>query len=578
MRISYPRKFTIESSIELTYKDYNITVKNNRKYESSYSILEQEYGLGLKGFLIHPKLLVFSSRFTFIDEKTLDSTSQFKPHSDSYIYELSAVFLPYRPINLTTYATISDYSFGGIYGDGSIYDMKIINYGAILGINLRKLPLIRFEYYHMNIESPPSRKIDRETTSDSFYLNIRGILNKLRTQYSLNFGYSDIQTQKDNRENKYANIYTNTDLKKFKFVNFFKYYDQESSNQESSKNFGIYTNLQAHKWKNFSHEYHYIYEKYENKTDILKNESEREEIRGFFTYRFAKNLYSSLSMNYGIINERENEYKFDSIFASLNYSKPFKKYHLYTYYNFIQRNNELKGEYTQHSINLQVTTRKYRWGTIYLSYSFHILNGTFKIYEEEYPYDFYFEDMEVKEGKYESMTNTFTLGVRGRALKKAPWSLEVEYYNSSSSKERPKKYFDYSYDYFESSMLKTEIEKNYYVFLGQIFYPIGRKGATLNLRSGYNFGEIDSIGSSKTFYEVKFNFPFSRRLRLLSWWREMWYNYDIGFDRKVREYEISLSYRVAKVYLSAEYWAQNQEENNRERNYRRFIIKLRRSF
>ncbi len=573
MRVVYPRKFSIESSITLTYKDYDISVENKREFKSSYSIFEQQYSLGLKGFIYHPRLLVFSSRFTFSDERTIESTSEFKPNSKSFIYELSTVFLPYRPINLMTYTTISDYSYGGIYGNGSIYDTKIINYGAILGISLRKLPLIRFEYYHLKIEPTGSRKFFGQTTNNSYHLNIRGSYNRLQTQYALNLGYLDINRHTLNREIKYVNIYTNTNLQKFRFINFFRYYDQEIS-----KNLGVYTNLQSIKSKKFYHEYHYSFEKSEDKSDGLTKETDREEIRGFFTYKFTGNLFTSLSLNYGIFKENQKEYEFNAIFASLNYSKPLKRYHLYTYYNFLQRDNELKGEYTQHSINLELTTRKYRWGTMYTSYSFNILKGIFKIHEEESPYEFNFGEIEEQEGKYESMTHTFTLGVRGRAFKKAPWTLEAEYYNSSSTKERPKKYFDYSYDYSESSILKTEIEKNYFVFLGQILYPIGRKGANLNLRSGYSFGEINSTATSKTFYEIKFNIPFSMRLRFLSWWREMWYKYDIGFDRKVREYEISLNYKIAKVYLNAEYWVQNQEENNIKRNYRRFIIKLRRTF
>lgn len=588
MRTVYPRRFSLEGSIELTYKDYNITVENRRKYKNSYSTFKHQYSLGVKGFVYHPKLLVFSTRLTFTDDRTLKSTAGLKPNSQSYIYELSTVFLPYRPINLTTYTTIADYKFGGLDGD-SIYDMRITNYGAIFGMNLKNLPLIRFEYYHLNIEPTGRRKI-QETTNDSFYLNIRGLFRKIRTQYSFNLGYSNIKTLNDNRKYKFINVYTNTNLKKLALINFFRYYDQELT-----KTLGFHTNIQPQKWKRLTHEYYYSYEKFEDKLDTnahditTERETNRQEIRGFFSYRFTKSLYSSLSLNYGtfnekiksayfdIDNEKEKEYKFHGIYASLNYSKSFKKYYLFTFYRFLQKDDEFKGKYTQHSFNFELKTRRFRWGTIYTSYTFNILDGMFKIYEEENPYEFIFEE-EVSEGKYKSTTHTFTLGIRGKIFKKAPWSLEAEYYNAQSSKERPKKYFGFNDEFFESSILKTEIKKNFFDFLGEIMYPIGRKGSNLNFRTGYSFGEIDSIQTSKTFYELKFNFPYSKNLRFLSWWREIWYNYDIAADRKVREFDLNVIYRIGKIYLNAEYWIQNQEDNGRKRNYRRFIIKVRRSF
>lgn len=582
MRYVYPRRFSLEGSIDLTYKDYSTTVKYRREYKHSYSTFKQQYSLGVKGFIYHPKLLVFSTRLTFADDRTLRTTAGLKPNSQSYIYELSTVFLPYRPINLTTYTTIADYTFGGLDGD-SIYDMRIINYGAILGMKLKNLPLIRFEYYHLNME-PTGRRRIQETTNDSFYLNIRGLYSKLRTQYSFNLGYSDIKTMHDGRKYKFVNIYTNTNLKKFTLINFFRYYDQELS-----KTFGIHTNIQPRKWKGLTHEYYYSYEKFEEESEDITRKTDRQEIRGFFTYRFTKSLYSSLSLDYGTftekiknsffdeVNEAEKKFKFHAVVASLNYSKPFKKYYLFTFYRFLQRDDEFKGKYNQHSFNLELKTRRFRWGTVYTSYTFNILDGTFKIYEEENPHEFIFEE-EVKEGKYKNITHTFTLGVRGKAFKKAPWSLEAEYYNAKSSKERPKKYFGYNDDFFESSILKTEIKRDFYVFLGEIMYPIGRKGSNLNFRTGYSFGEIDSIHSSKYFYEIKFSLPYSKNLRFQSWWREIWYNYDITYDRKVREYDLTMIYRIGKLYLNAEYWVQNQKDDSRDRNYRRFIIKLRRSF
>lgn len=569
MRLVYPKKFSISGLIELTYKDYSTETSNGHDHKSSYSVLQQRYSLALKGYIYHPKLAVFTTRVTFIDYKTLSSTSVLKPETKSLIYEMSAIFLPYRPVSLTTYAMRSAFTVGGL--PTNPYDNTIMNYGALLFINLRKLPSIRFEYYHLDVTPQGSQQNKKKTKNDSYYLNIKGTLNPIRTQYSLNFGFSNISTAIAERKTKFADIYANTGFKKFSLINFFHYYDQEIS-----KTLGIYSNLQFNRGKRFLHDYYYSYAKFEETFNDTTTNRVKHDIRGFFSYRILTNLNSSLSLNYGLNKDEDGKWKYYAISTALNYSRPVKSLYLVSFYRFIVKNDEKLGKFNEHLISLDLTTRQFRWGRLFTSYNFTILDGMFKIQPSQESVDFGIQE-EPQEGKYKTTTHTLIIGTRGRAFTRASWSAEAEYIHSDSTKERPKKYFDYS-DFSDSDILKTERKRNYYVLVGEIMYPLGRRGANLNLRTGYNFGESDSKEFKKLYYELKLILPIARRLSLSSWWREAWYAIGGNPDRKVREYQILVNYGRGQLRLSVEYWVTVEEEETRKREDTRLILKAKRFF
>jgi hypothetical protein len=564
MRTVYPKRFSINGLVELKYNDYSVTTSSHR---SSYSVLTQRYSVGMKGYVYDPRLIVFSAKVTFTDIKTLKSTSPLIPESKSMAYEFTAKFLPYRPISLSTYYMRSNYTYDGL-NRFDPYDTTINDYGALLGINLKNFPLIRFEYSHLDITGSQLK-----TSNDSYYLYMHGNSSKLNTIYSLSFGITHVNSAYVNFTTKLVDIYAQTSFKRFSLINFVRYYEQETA-----KSYGMYSNLTFNQGYRFNHDYSYSYEHSEDNLDGSTSKTDKQEIQGFFSYRILSNLLSSLSLDYGINKIEGEKWKFHALSASLNYSRSIKSLYLVSFYRFFLRDDELKGNYKEHSIHLDLTTRQLKWGgRMYAAYYFDMLHGTFKFgtFDSE---DLNSLNEEPMEGKYDTKTHTFLIGAKGSAFRRATWSLEFEYIQSTANKERPKVFFGNDDDLFASDTIETAHKKKYYVFLGEIMYPFRTRGATLNLRTGYYFGELDSIDYKKLYYEVKFNFPVSRKLQLSSWWRESWYKIGDALDRKIREYNITANYTKGKFYLYAEYWVINEEEGSAKREDRRFMLKAKRYF
>jgi len=571
MTTVYPRRFSFNGVVELIYKDYAIKTKSNGKTtENSFSTFEQRYTLGVKGYIYHPKLAVFSTRVTFRDQKMIKTTSSLKPESKNLIYELQAVFLPYRPISLQTYAMVSDSTVTGL--NGNPYDSRITNYGTILGMNLRNWPLIRLEYYHLNIKPTGSQTNKEETTNNSYYLNIRGLFSKLSTQYSFHLGYLDIQTPSDEKQSIFASLYTRTNFRVLSLTNYFRYHDQGDS-----KLFGYYSTIDFTTSERFYHSYNYLYEHSEEKLFKTTTKKEKQEVKADFSYRFSFNLLTSLSASYGSLKEDNKKGDYYAATGALNYSLPIKQHYFVSYYRLHLRDNEFKGKFIEHSGSIELTSKNYRWGRLYISYNITRTNGTFKIVNTTDIGDGFIIEEEPEEGKYKATTHYLVLGLRGRLFRKASWSAEAQYVNSHSTTKRPKRFFDFS-EFDESPILETERKRNYYLFLGEIFYPLGIRGSNVNLRSGYSHGEIDSKATSKIFYELRLTVPVSRRLALASWARQAFYKIEGNADRETKELQVIAYYRRGQIFLSAEYWLLISAENDRTRNDRRFILKAKRQF
>jgi hypothetical protein len=570
MRTVYPKRFSFNGMVELIYKDYSIeTESRGRTNESNYATFEQRYTLGMKGYIYHPKLIVFSTRLTFRDQKMIETTSSLKPESQSLIYELQTVFLPYRPVSLQTYTTVSDFTFKGLKRNH--YDSRMTNFGAILGASLKKWPYIRFEYYYLNIEPTGSQTNKEETTNNSYYLNVRGNLSKLKTRYSLHLGYSDIQTPFEEIQNTSASLYARTDFRLLSLTNYFRYYDQDTFEL-----FGYYATIDFRKSWRFYHTYNYLYERLEEKLIDRTTKENKQEVRADLSYRFSYNFLTSLSATYGLLEWDDEEGDYYAVAASLNYSRPIKQHYFVSYYRLHLRDNELKGKFTEHSGNVEFTSKNYRWGRLYMSYNLTKIDGTFKIIDPTVSEDEFAIKEEPEEGDYEATTHYLVLGLRGRLFRKASWSTEAQYINSHSTTKRPKRIFGDSVS--ESPILETERKRNYYLFLGEIFYPIGIRGSNVNLRSGYSNGEIDSKDTRKFFYELRLNVPISRRLILASWARQAFYKIEGKPDRETKEFQVIANYVRGKMFLSVEYWLLISEENDHTRNDRRIILKAKRQF
>lgn len=562
MRDEYPKRFSFFGLAELTYKDYSSGTNGGN---SNYSSLEDRYSLGVRGYIYHPKLAVFTAQVTFDDNRGLSSTSN--PASSSMDYSLFVTFLPYRPVSLTAYATRTDYT--GFASNG----VTAMNYGGVLSANLKGLPSIRVEYDHSDVTS----NLGQQTSSDFFYLNVRGYSEKLKTQYGLNFGLSNTKGQDMNMQAKFISVSTDTHFKKFSLSNFFQYMAQEG--QESSKLFGIYSNLIFTQSDRFFHEYYYTYEHIEDTINNVKTGSDRHEIRGIFNYRILSNLSSALLLNYGLLKDDAGHFSYYAVNVAFNYSRAIKSLYLVSYYRFILRNDEELGNFTEHELKLDLTTRKLKWGRMYASYNLSMLDGTFNLRDNTQLQNVEGLDQtggEVLVGKYNTITHSLVLGLRGNAFRTASWSIESEYVNSSSNKVRPKA--NLGFDDSDQPNIVTEMKSNYYIFVGEFMYPFGKRGSTLALRTGYNIGESDSKKVNRYYYEIKAALPVSRRLQLLAWWRQSWYKIEGTPNTNVREYNILANYRIGRVYLSAEYWVRDEDEPGIKTQNTRLMVKAKRYF
>jgi hypothetical protein len=568
MQVEYPKRFSFSGLVELTYKDYDTEIKNRRALKSGYSVLQHKYSLAVKGYIYNPKLAVFSSRITFLYNDMFNSTSSFEPDSKNTTYELTAIFLPYRPVSLSTFATVSDFSVDS-FSWGNPLNNRIVNYGGTLGINLKNFPTIRFDYYHLDVTPTGSQKNKETTTNNSYYLMIKGTWLKIMTQYSISFGLIDIHSTNANLQNKSVYLFTKTSFSKFSWINDFRYNDQENT-----KSYGIHTNLQFNRWEKFYSSYFYFYEHEERVIASVSTKTDKQELRGSFGYKFNANLQASLSLNYGDIDLDNKESKYHTISANLHYSKPIKNYYFASFYRFSLRDDTLKISYTEHTASLQLTSKSYKWGTFFTTYYFSAIDGTFKFLQtasESSPEEI------MQKGTFESISHTFTLGLRGRALKRVSWIVEAQYLHSESKKSRPVNFEDYN-DLLDSNILEINQKKDYVILVGELFFPIGKRGTMLTFRAGDDFGTIDSESFDRKYYEIHVNWPAARRLRVVSWWRESWYDIANTPVRKVRDYSILANYRIGKLFFDGEYWVREETQESHYKKDTRLIVKGKRYF
>jgi len=571
MQTVYPRSFSFSGIVELTYKDYNTTIKNRYDNKSGYSVFEHRYSIAAQGYIYNPKLAVFSSRLTFLYNNVFNSTSSFEPDSRNINYELSAIFLPYRPVSLSTYATVNDFKIDS-FSWGNPLDNRIVNYGGVLGINFRTYPTIRLEYYHLDITPTGSQINQAGTINNSYYLTVKGTWLKMKTNYSMSLGLTDINSPNAKFQSRFADLYSNTAFKMFSWINFFRYTEQKNATA-----YGIYSNLQFNRWEKFYSDYFYSFEHEDDTSTGVSIRTIKQEFRGSLGYKFLSNLQSSLSLDYGTVKVADEESKYNTVSATLHYSRPVKNYYLSSFYRFTIKKNDISTSYIEHTASIQLTSRSYKWGTFFATYYFSNLDGSFKFAQSSSDTSGSTVKGQIETGYFKSTSHTFTLGLRGRALKRLSWLLEGEYVYSTASKKRPINVDDFS-GLLQSNILETSQKKDYFILVGEGFLPIGRRGALLTVRAGDDFGKIDSGSFDKKYYEIHLSWPLGRRLRIVSWWRESWYNVANTPRSKVREYNFLANYRIGRLFIDGEYWLREEIQEAHYKEDTRLILKVKRLF
>ena len=581
MRVAYPTRFRITGLVELIYTNYQTDTKRS---STGWSTFEENYVLGLEGYVYHPRLAVFSTGITFRD---LRSITGVKYTSDVVEYNISATFLPYRPLSVDLYAIKTYYKVKTAYNDK--YDINTNNYGARIKYNPRnRLPLMRLEYSHFDTTSGLNEYIVK---IDRYDLDVRGYSEYLKTRYGLSLGFSDISRPNQSYRDKYLNGYTDSNIIGERLKNYFRYHDNESS-----KTISFTSNLDFKPGRRFIHDYWYQYNNAEHRfggdeeatgfANLTKKYSQHS-LTGTWGYKFTDRLRSSLSLNYGSRKEDSGSSSFSGIsagsksipfygiHAGLSYSRPVAGIDTSSAYGFIFRKDKAKGSFNEHSLDIRLSTRRFRWATIYANYSLvrsELVDRYLGMGSDEF-----FQD--VKERKTQNTIHSIRFGVRGklrRGISRGFWNLEAEYYNSTSHIQRP---MPESED-IESGDIEKWTEKiRQYSVTGELQYPVLKVGL-VNFKTGYSKGDTEikgiSRGYNKFFGDLRFSYPISRRMSFLAWWSEIWSKYEGIPDFKTRNYMLELRYRMGRIFLSLEVEVLRELQSDSMIQRRRIYLKLRR--
>ncbi len=591
-RASYQKKFYLRGLIELEYQKYSSEYSyHGRNSHRETTFFSQLYKLGVNGYIYHPKLALFSANIAYKKDKLKSKElSGDKSDSKNINYDLSVIFLPQRPINLNVYASKNNIKTGGL--GLSDYDYSMFSYGARLVSTLRKLPIIVLQYDHWEYttermrgrritedsdfffeEFPPEeggliilREMAKDKTEvDRFDLNVRGLFNPLNTRYTLSANYIDFSGPLRSYDSQSLRTTTYTVLKRQNVIStFFQYSDIDISKLMS---FG--TNISLAPIGRLYHSYNFEY---------LTSETEEEKTTsytfgGIWRYRLSNRINGRAIFRYRFGESDgvdDNYYNFN---INLNYGRPVNNYDFTSkYYAGIGREQKIgQFNYMVHGISAGLSTKKFKWGKIYLNYDL-----TYRTLEYK-P-----EQAGIKSNDSTEIENKLRMGINGRGPGRARWeiSLEARFLDASSSNEGAW----ISVWYGERGWGQ---KLRHYTMEGSLSYPLGIRG-TLTLRSSYTAGTTDSEPLTKYYYEGRVTYRIFQRLNLETFWRQElwnagWWNTSGAverrtFDTKIRTYELRANYYWRKMHLSLEYTSTKQDEGPSSTEANLLYFKINRRF
>jgi len=559
MRSGYPKRFRFYGVIELDYTDYSSeTSSDGRKNRSSRATLKQRYNLNLEGYIYHPRLAVFSASVTYQNKKEIKG---YISDSKDIGYNLSATFLPYRPVSFYVYAIRDYFTFKA--SDVSTQNSSSDQFGARLGIHTKILPAIDLEYYRYDYSSG-----NLKTESNFYSIRVHGRVAPIRTSYGFGYAQSDFSGPSLRYNAQYFYGYTITTVKTATLLTSFV-----CSKQPFSKETGFSASLQFIPTRRFSHYYSYDYNSSQltfqgseaagTETTTIKTTIQM--LRGSWSYRLTDRLRAAVGLNYNINKQDKEIWTSNGIVSSLDYRRPLAGLELSSHYTLFLRNDNLRGSLTEHNIDLGLRTLKFKAGTLYADYVFVRSFETVKPIPQLT--DASLGDVptgNTQELKIDTTIHLFRLGLRGRGLRfvsnQAYWAIEGEYLNSVTHGQKPASLNLFDSVLEDSSLTLQSYSKNtnQYNFYGNLAYPFGR-GATISSRAGHVFGINDSKKIKKLYYDIRLNYPLSRRLLVSAWWQEIWNEIE-GSSQKDRNYEIYATYGVGKVFFSLSYLVLKTEE------------------
>jgi hypothetical protein len=607
MIIGYPKRFHLSGLVELEYRNFNFKITSDgQNYSHEQSTFGQLYELNLDGYIYHPRLIVFNSGISF---GLFNSISGGTIKSKGLGYFFSTTFLPYRPISLELFGSREQYHFDvSSRTSALIPDRTTDHYGAKLRIDIVKfqpIRAIRINYEHWNYTT---EGITKKYTNDNFTFGFRGILTSIRTSYSLWSGLYKSSNSQGDIDNKYISLYTNTAIKANwpTLITNFIYSDMQYSGGEYEKELSFSADLDFPFQERFNHSYSYSNNNTERlfKGSIIAGTEDRlskegsNSFMGTWSYRFTKRFINTLTLYYGTQKVDDSSWNIQGLSTSFTYRRPLAGLNTLSRYRFVIKKDEHRGDFTEHSVDLSLTTKEFRWGTAYLNYIFLKSNSDDKVFNESTGDEFEGDaNTEIGKKTADSTSHTIVTGLRGRgfgkAFARAIWIIEAYYFQMNSDIKRPIRNFD------DELLSQTETEKitkkaDQYTLLGQFFIPI-RGNLTLNLRSRYTFGKIEQITNESIFsiidgekskpvnmkrleLDARINYIIFRNFYLTALFRGKWDNIDGSPDTTTYDYEAELNYRRGQFLATLELLFSDVEEGNVSYQTRRINLKVRRTF
>jgi hypothetical protein len=583
MVTGYPRQFQFNGVIQLQYRNYLYDTTSNRSSnKNEYSLFEQRYNFDLRGYVYHPRLIVFNSTVDFVYLKSLSGMDLL---SKALEYNFLITALPYRPVSLDIFASRQYYAFES---SSFPFPSRTINhYGAKLKIDLQKYLAIRFiqiGYEHWDYGSDSSSD---QTKTDSFSLAVRGLLTKIKTRYVLSAILNKSTNPIDSSNNKFLNLFTESNFIKNgpTLYTTSTYSEFKFSSGEYTKDMDFNADLDFPQGSRFYHEYGYNFQKSEHfyvGSVIAGTQDKLDELsshifKGSWGYRFTERLMSSLILEYGKRTVNNSSGNVAGLSASLSYSRSLAGFNLQSSYRFMRRKDELADDSTEHSINISIT-RPIKFGTAYLHYYLIKSDTKGKVFEENA--DNLFPDTTpsiIGETKVDTLSHTILLGIRGRGygniLRRATWTLEGSYYTVNSHITRPIKTFVDEVEEITFENIDRKI--NQYSFYWQLFLPI-RNTINFYSRAAYTFGDMDSISKKSLIIHARLNYIIYRNLTFSGLWRGRWDKTEGQPNSSTFDYQAEIDYRIGRMLFTLEYYLETVKQDQVTNQSRRIFFTLKR--
>ncbi len=546
----YPKRLSLRGIAELTYRDYGTrTESGGNSSDGGRTDFEQKYSLIVKGIVYDPRLITYSGRVTLRDN---DSEGKFDlrdvSSSRDINYNLSADFLPYRPISLSIYASKTDAT--AQVSNAEPYDASSRFYGATLRITHRALPIVRIKYNHWDYST--NRRLVG-TENNQFEVDVRGNLKAIKTRYLLRYVSSEYSSAVRSYNSYHLRGFSDTLIKKEHILRNTLHY----SDLDLSKFASVKTELEVYPFKRFSHVYSYQYDHIES----LKFDSSSYKTAARWVNRLSDNLTARASVGYGTTksenNDEDEKDNFYTLGAGVKYWKRINGYDLRSNYSFlIARKREttmgdrLDRKISYHSLGLGFLTRKLRPFKLYGDYDFYLLNA----------------DVE------DSTVHIVRTGVTGRGPKRAYWTLEGFFQWVDRSISDPAADLGGAFlPHFEegdSQDVRVEIR-----------YPLSFNGLSVSVNGGYKFLQTENNGNTEAYYTASLRYRLLRNLLLLARGKVIRYEFEEAFrDKETRDLSLDLRYWIGRTFLNFELGHFREEDDFGLSETRRIILTLRRIF